>query len=287
MKVSSSPLFKAFTHDLRSPIRGGDPVWDGNLPFRLPEVVVDQSDAECAAGWNACTEAAEALRIAGFWPDGYPVRLFRVEDVEGVVTRGDKTRFATATITAECDAAQIESAIRELSQKWFPPDHAEAMADEQIAWYRALGRPHRDETKVEAGLRAALNIRGLDWKLRQFRDARAARAALDAWTARDARAAWDTRDTWDTRDAWAARAARAALDALAAWDARDARVAWAAWDAWDAWAALSVQFAARMKWIDVYACDRLTVGIRDAFAHGLAVALPVARGILGYAMEEI
>jgi hypothetical protein len=252
MKASSSSLFKAFTHDLRSPIQGGDPVWDGNLPFRLPEVAVDQGGAECAEGWNACTEAADALSIAGLWPDGYPVRLFRIENVKGVVTRGSKTRFATGTITAECDAAQIESIIRELSHKWFPADHAEAMAVEQIAWYRALGRPHRAKEKVKAGLRAALNIRGLDnWKLRQFRAARTARAAWDVWAARD---------TWDARDAWAAWAARAAL---------------------------SVQFAARMQWIDPAACNILTVGIRDAFAHGLAVALPVARGILGYAMEEI
>ena len=67
--------------------------------------------------------------------------------------------------------------------------------------------------------------------------------------------------------------------ARAAWDARDAR------DAWDARDALSVQYAARCGWI-ASAPDLLTVGLRDAYAHGLGVAVPVAPNVLGWAMSD-
>jgi hypothetical protein len=47
---------------------------------------------------------------------------------------------------------------------------------------------------------------------------------------------------------------------------------------------LTVRFAALNGWID-HAPDFLSVGIRDAYAHGLAVAVPVAENVLGWAME--
>ena len=98
------------------------------------------------------------------------------------------------------------------------------------------------------------------------RDAVAAnlRVALEArglkWTLKEypvARAAWDAWDAWDARDAWSA------------WDARDA---------------LSVQFTARSGWI-TQRSDSLTVGIRDAYYYGLAIAVPVGKNELGWAME--
>ena len=72
---------------------------------------------------------------------------------------------------------------------------------------------------------------------------------------------------------WAAMAARAARAARDAWDARDAR------------AALTVDFAARQKWI-THPGDLLTVGIRDAYSCGLEVAIPTEPDVLGWAMRE-
>ena len=38
--------YKIFTADLCSPVQGGEPVWDGTLPFELPKVALDSSDAD-------------------------------------------------------------------------------------------------------------------------------------------------------------------------------------------------------------------------------------------------
>jgi hypothetical protein len=135
-----------------------------------------------------------------------------------------------------------------------------------MAWHRALGRQGRDDATVEAGLRAALDARGLGkWIVRRYDFAR------DAWAARDARAAWDARD---------ARAARAARDAWAAWDA------WAAGAARDARDALVTQYTVRRGWITA-SPDRHTVGIRDAHKNGLGIALPTGPNELGWAMDEV
>lgn len=61
--------------------------------------------------------------------------------------------------------------------------------------------------------------------------------------------------------------------------ARDAR------DAWDAWDALTVNYASLDKWI-TYPHDLLTTGIRDAFLHGLEIAIPVSDKTLGFAISE-
>ena len=60
--------YKVFTSDLRPPVQGGKPVWDGTLPYSLPVVNVDTSLAVCGAGWNACRDIETCLRIAGLWP---------------------------------------------------------------------------------------------------------------------------------------------------------------------------------------------------------------------------
>jgi hypothetical protein len=62
-------------------------------------------------------------------------------------------------------------------------------------------------------------------------------------------------------------------------DAWDARVAWAAWDARDA---LIVFFASKKNWIKQPA-ELLTMGIRDAYASGLEIAVPVGDRLLGWA----
>ena len=50
--VKLATAYRCFTHDLRSPVQGGDPIWDGRLPYDLPVVTVDTSQAECGAGWR-------------------------------------------------------------------------------------------------------------------------------------------------------------------------------------------------------------------------------------------
>ncbi len=124
--------YKVFTSTLCPPIQGGPPVWDGTLPHTLPRVTVDQSANDCAPGWNACVDLHTALRIAGLWPDGWPSRAFAVETDDEVLTRGDKLRAATWTITRELPEPEILGAIFELS-KPFGQWQAE-MAEQQVMW---------------------------------------------------------------------------------------------------------------------------------------------------------
>ena len=223
-------------------------MWDGTLSYTLPPVVVDDGPDDCAPGWNACAEGHTALRIAGLWPDGRPSRLFRVETDGLVVERGDKLRAATWCIVEEI--LDVTPHVRRMSEPF--GELADEITAEQMAWRAALARPRHDEAAIETGLREALAARGIEsWTLRRFND---------AWAARDARAAWAARD------------------------ARDARAARDAWDAWDARDALLVFYTSRRGWISSRT-DLLTTGIRDAYAAGLAVAIPTGPTELGWAME--
>jgi hypothetical protein len=242
--------WKALTHDLRSPVQGGDPLFDGRLPAVLPGVRLDTSAGECGAGWNYCAEPVTALRIAGLWPNGRPSRLFLVEASTDAIERTDKRRASSLTLVREASDAEIASAIDRFSEVFGA--HARFMADEQRAWRIALGRPRRDAAAVERALKVALSTRGLAWSAKKYE------AARDAW---DARAAWD---------AWAARDA---------WHARDA------WDAWDARAALTVAYASVSGWVKDKP-EHLTAGLREAYENGLGVALPTLPNVLGWAMDE-
>mgnify|MGYP001603662916 CR=1 FL=1 len=92
-------------------------------------------------------------------------------------------------------------------------------------------------------------------------------AALAAQASREARAA---REAWETREAQEAWEARAAWEA---WTARDARVA------------LTGYVAAKRGWT-TQRPDLLTIGLRDAYEHGLGIALPTEPGVLGWAMDR-
>lgn len=270
--------WKLWTHDWRSPIQGGNPVWDGTLPHTLPTVDLDVSGRECGAGWNYVRDIETGWRIAGMWPTGRPARITLMEPDGSHIERMDKCRAAGGRIVRLATDEEVRDALLRFSTP-FGELQAE-IAAEQREWMQALARPYHDRQHVEAGLRAALSARELDgWALRPFKHARAAWDAWDAWDARDewdaceARAEWDARAAWDAQVAWSARAAHA-RDAWVAWDAQDA---WAARDALASW------YAASRLWIDP-APDTLTIGIREAYAYGLDVAIPVDAGVLGYAM---
>jgi hypothetical protein len=79
------------------------------------------------------------------------------------------------------------------------------------------------------------------------------------------------------RYTWAVWAELTELDARAAWNAR------AAWDARAARTAIMVWYAARAGRI-ASPHDLLTSGLREAYEHGLALAVPVAPHELGWAM---
>ena len=287
--------YKLLTHDLRPPIEGGDPIWDGKtLPFELPHRKHDTSGGDCGAGWNFVDDLAAGFRIAGLWPTGRPSRVLIVEPDGGHVQRGEKYRSSHLTILREATEAEITEGIAKLSSVF--GEHAKAMVEEQIAWRRYLARPAYDEGKVEAGLRRALMSRSLaHWQLRRFDSARDARDAWEARGVRGARDAGGAGAAWDAGDAWDARGARAAKDVWAAWAAWDARAAWGAWGArearearaaWDARAArdaLKHFYAVHAGWLDA-PDDQFTVGIRDAYEHGLEIAIPVGQNVLGWAM---
>jgi len=267
--------YKVFTHDLRSPIQGGEPVWDGSLPYILPVVPVDGSSDDCGAGWNACPTGDTALQIAGLWPDGRPSRLFRLETDQPVIIRDNKIRAASWTVLEEIE--DITPHVRKFSELF--EGFADEITVEQMAWRHALSRPFQDEQAVIAGLMEALKVRGLEnWGLKRFENTRAARGARDT---REAKAA---RDTWN---AWVARDARDAWDAWVARDARAVGDAWAAWDAKNTWAArdaLTVWFAARRVFISQDPM-LLTTGLRDAYQAGLEMAIPVGPTTLGWSMK--
>ena len=164
--------FKVFTHDLRPPIQGGEPVWNGKIPFELPAVKLDESVGECGAGWNFVKDIKTGLKIAGMWPTGRPSRVFSVEATGKVVERSDKIRTDKLTVLAEVSDEEINAAIYDFSKAFVP--HDRRMAESQIKWRRVLSRPNRNEKKIEAGLEEALEVRGLKWKLKKFDSARAA-----------------------------------------------------------------------------------------------------------------
>ena len=269
--------WKVFTHDLRPPVRGGNPVWNGSLPHTLPKVPLDRSANVCGngGGWHFSLAPQDALRIAGLWPSGRPSRLFVVEAEGEVVVRGDKCRAASLTIAREADESEVEVGVRVFSAVFHL--HVEWMVEQQLAWREALARPLRDEDAIEAGLREALKSRRLDWRLWRFDSAMEAWAAWEAWAARAAR---EAREAWEAWEAWEAREAWAAWEAWEAWAAWEA---WEAWAAWEAWEALTLGFASRQGWVKHDAL-LLTHGLRDAYRHGMEIALPTGPAELGWAV---
>ena len=257
--------YKLIAADGSAPLQRGEPFWDTvTFPFELPKTKLDISDADCGEGWNFCRDIATAARIAGLWRNGEPRHVVVVESLGRVVERGDKCRAEGLRILKPASTRTMESHLG----KPFG-EHAARMGRSQVAWWQALARPEHDEAKVEAGVSAALEARGLNWSPKRFRDVRDVWEAREAW---DARAAWDVQAAWEAREAW---------DAWGAWDVRVARDAWEAWDAWDA---LSAEYAGLMGWTK-YSPDLFTIGIRDAYRSGLALIIPTGPSELGWVMS--
>ena len=101
--------FKVFTDDLRPPVQGGDPVWNGETPFELPSVKLDKSSSSCAAGWNFVKEVKTGLLIAGLWPNGRPSRVFSVEATGKIIERYDKIRTDKLTVLDELGDEEIKA----------------------------------------------------------------------------------------------------------------------------------------------------------------------------------
>ena len=243
-------FYKIFTHDFCSPLQGGKPVFDGSIPFTLPTVELDTGNDECSHGWNFVDDLAKGFEIVGMWPNGRPSCVTVIEPSKDAIQRGNKWRSSSGKLVRFATEVEIAQGIEQFSKvfKGFEPE----MANEQIAWRYALGRPENNEAAVVENLEKALVHRGLKWTIKKYKTARAARAARAAW------------------DAWAAWAARTAWDAGAAGAAR---------------AALTVFFSSKKEWTKDPA-DLLTLGLREAYANGLEIAVPVAKDTLGYAMAK-
>jgi hypothetical protein len=109
----------------------------------------------------------------------------------------------------------------------------------------------------------------------------------------DAQMAWRDalgRPRHDPATVQAGLVAALAARGLAAWtvrqipDARDAGAAWAAWAAGAAGAALVIRYARVNGWI-AGEPEQYTVGLLDAYRHGLALAIPTGPAELGWAMD--
>src|SRR3990167_8821615 len=187
--------YKILTHDWRSPLRSNkNQLCNGIMPVTLPRVPLDLSDKECSFGWNYMEHLHEAATIVSWWPKRKSARCIVVEGDKDAIQRGAKRRASGMTLVRECSNHEIQTAMRALVA--WTGEHAEAIAQEQWLWYKALQVPYHDEKAVENGLQVALEVRGLKhWHLQKYEDARG------AWSARDAQGAWGAWGAWGARDA--------------------------------------------------------------------------------------
>lgn len=274
--------FKVLTHDYRSPLRVGEPIWDGvTLPYTLPSIQLDIGSELCGEGWHYCDRLSTAFLIAGLWRHGRPSTALVVEADESAIERDGKRRAAGLTIVARATEADIAMAIREISESF--GDYADEMARETLAWYTALGRPLYDVEKVVHGLTLALKTRGLAWKMRQFA------SAMDVWSAsmvpNNKGRRYAPRSAWSTDVALATKATHCEWYALGLYPAWRTMNTGYAWPAKDVSNALAFYYSSRIDWIGV-PLDYLSAGIREAYRYGLGFALPTGPAELGWAMDN-
>jgi hypothetical protein len=110
--MSKQLFFKLLTHDYRSPIQGGSPIWDGaTLPFELNGVALDESNNECAPGWNFVDSIEAGFKIVGMWPTGRPSQILNVRPARDKIKRGNKWRASKLTIESLATEDQVNAAI--------------------------------------------------------------------------------------------------------------------------------------------------------------------------------
>ncbi len=270
--------YKIFTHHFCSPIQGGKAIWDGTVPFDLPEVPLDETAARCGEGWNFVADIATGFQYTGMWPTGRPVVVAAVS-TEHAIQREDKMRAANLRIERLATKEEIEDAIRQLSKPF--GDLAEEMVSEQIAWWEALGRPERNEDAVRAGLKQALQAQGLDLTLKKY---------LPPYTGWASGVVWDTWKPPHSWEGWAAWAQLRRWDVEYPWRPRERWFLQGEFPGWDTWAGR----VAQSELIQCYAHGKfpktlpnlLTPGLREAFRAGLQFAMLSAPGELGYVMDE-
>jgi hypothetical protein len=287
--------YRATTHDLRSPIRGGKPIWDGSVPFRLPEVKCEYSSRQCAPGWYATQFPEEALIMASLWPDGFSARFWRVEAPdEIVVVREKKCRAPWWNIVKEESIAVALVPIAQGILCQLAPDNLalrESLLIEMQAWHTALGRPTHDAARVKAGLRAALDARGLrSWSLQQYRSmphvlsdnyTSGLRTAFDRWS-------WFYDNilegvVFSHQEEYLSCNHYLLAWRLLAWRHHSPSIRCSGEDAKRA---LVHWLFAQLGWVDSPA-DLLARGLREAYHCGLAVVRPVDHNVLGWAMLDV
>ena len=307
--------FRIYTHDWRSPTVGGNPILTepARLPITLPSVELDTTEAPHGAGYHFSASLAEAARASGFWPNGRAARCVSVVASADAIERRLEREFpydkdpirirraSALTITAVCAEAEVRAAMLE-AVSWAAT--AVQLVEEQWAWYVALGRPDRREEAVVKGLQVALAHRGLDWTLKRFgtaKDAWAARGPDLDWAPVDDEAAEDAAEQSryvDHDELYGPSPQNPVLtvgEAIVQWENTVApwEAQWDRWEPWDvhvanqAMASLADYTAVSEGWLPNRHCaECFTVGIRDAYHHGLAIALPTGPRELGYAMDS-
>ena len=289
--MKTTTFFKVLTHDLRPPLQGGAPLFkEGQIPFKLPKVLVDKSSKECSFGWNACRTPEQALHITSLWPDGHLARLFKVEvEDDLIVERGNKVRFPSGTLTEEI------TDLTEVLNKLHEPlgDIQEDLTQEVLKWIEALKRPNQDPDSVEACLQEALKARGLQgWKLERYR-------SIDAM--HDCRIRNINRHlSTDMRPTWQAWESHATSVARQAWESVNIchppkhlgglkGDLLGIWSGTNVWPALMFWVAARKGWLEegtpCWDPMLLTTGLRDAYRNGLDLVLPIRTKTLGWVMK--
>jgi hypothetical protein len=290
--------WKVFTSGKALSSPGAPSLWDGPMPVQLPV-----GPSGTARTWTFHLDLPSALRASSLWPSGRPSIAVRVT----ASAAGQGIGCLTASrlrLVSEAHAGEISEAVQQLSQIF--GEYHEEMVAEQLAWRAALARPEWSVGTIEDGLGAALDARGLDgWSLRRYESPNLVWSQWCGWGAEAPDEAMAARENWGTRLAFAARGRWFAIRPAESsewktWgpgatpgfeqrvDCHSPAFAASLMQARAAFAAdfaLSVRLASLRRWIPEPK-ETLTVGIRDAYAHGLEVALPVAPRTLGWAAAE-
>lgn len=121
------PFYKVLTTDLRSPIRGGPPIFAGTTPYLLPAVVLDTSRAECAAGWHCTDSLIKAVLLVDLsWKT--PLTAWRVTPASDMLFRANKWRASQLTIEGAVSSEDLRQAINGAAKSYISRQQSELYA---------------------------------------------------------------------------------------------------------------------------------------------------------------